>query len=370
MAFERARTARSVRATAAAVALLLATSARAQAVMDLPNGCPACRLTWTPMVTLQDVWDDGGLTGAYEGASRFATGEWAVIDARASTVYRFDRSGRFIGPLARKGGGPGEMQAPVATIRIRGDSTMFLDRGNARYSIYDPDGERVREGRWLGSAPGRALVRPNGRFVTAERIGTRGSLGLPLHEWSPDAELLHSFGSKTDAAVRTPGEVPLVRVPTAELPDGSFWTIDANAPRMRHWNRDGELMEEWLIPLKGGVVWHNLADVRTPTFEFYGVEHHAGDVVLVVMAYHDKRAIEAFGAERYVDGATSRTIEDWGRFLDTRVYALDVRRRTVLATLDLDELLFQPVGQRVFFAIAPGRDNGILRFGRLEFTRP
>ena len=285
-------------------------------------------------------------------------------------VYRFDRDGKYIGPLAPKGAGPRELQSPVAIIRTRADSTMVLDRGNARFNIYDPEGRWVREGRWMGLAPGRALVRASGTFVTGERIGTRSSFGMPLHEWSPNAELIRSFGSKSDEAVRTPGEVPLVRVPTAALQDGSFWTIDANAPRLRKWTSEGALADEWLIPLKGNVVYHNLADVRTPTFEFYGIEHYAGDVVLVVMAFHDRRAVEAFGESRYVDGGTSRAIEDWGRFLDTRIIALDLRRRAVLATLDLDELLFQPVGRRTFFAIAPGGDNGILQFGTLEFTRP
>jgi hypothetical protein len=66
-----------------------------------------------------------------------------VADPVAGRVLRFDRTGRLVFSVGRRGGGPGEFRA-MRDIETDGEGRAWvLDRGNARITILGPAG-RVR----------------------------------------------------------------------------------------------------------------------------------------------------------------------------------------------------------------------------------
>jgi hypothetical protein len=91
------------------------------------------------------VGADGG--EAYQldrvrGALRLSNGNIAVLDGGSSELRVFDRDGKHVSTLARKGSGPGELQMPWTMYR-RGDTIFVVDVRHQHLTLFGPDGELI-----------------------------------------------------------------------------------------------------------------------------------------------------------------------------------------------------------------------------------
>ena len=67
-----------------------------------------------------------------------------ILDGQNFRVVVFDARGKFLRQFGKKGGGPGELQAPIG-LAILSDGTIAIsDLANRGYIIYKPTGEYVR----------------------------------------------------------------------------------------------------------------------------------------------------------------------------------------------------------------------------------
>jgi hypothetical protein len=67
-----------------------------------------------------------------------------VLDNQSARVMMYDRNGRFVRQIGKRGGGPGELQAPF-TLLVAPDGTVYVgDPMRRGYSVFGPDGALQR----------------------------------------------------------------------------------------------------------------------------------------------------------------------------------------------------------------------------------
>ena len=70
-----------------------------------------------------------------------------VLESDEHRVRVFDRDGRFMHTLGRRGHGPGELAEPVGMAWAPDSTLWIIDPGNNRASVYAPDGRLVGDRR-------------------------------------------------------------------------------------------------------------------------------------------------------------------------------------------------------------------------------
>lgn len=118
-----------------------------------------------------------------------------VLDRMSGRVMVYDRTGRFIRQIARKGQGPGELIQPMQLI-VPGDGTLVVsDLGRFGYSIFRTDGTFVRnvvtEG--LMAGPRAVSWHPRGGVVGAFMERPNPEAGRPIQVSSATPLMLVPF---------------------------------------------------------------------------------------------------------------------------------------------------------------------------------
>lgn len=127
--------------------LLLATAACGTDASgkDTAAAAPTWRLSPTPIVSIGEV--DGSpdyqLYQAMDATVR-TDGSIAVVNTGNSTVAVYDRQGRFLTRIGRKGQGPGEFEVPTWIASLPGDTVVAWDARLRRLSYFDPTGKLAR----------------------------------------------------------------------------------------------------------------------------------------------------------------------------------------------------------------------------------
>ena len=83
------------------------------------------------------------LTGV-TGATRLSDGTIVVANCASGELRYFDRAGRFVRSVGRKGKGPGEFSYLRRLLAFRGDTLAVPDPMEARITIFAPHGDLVR----------------------------------------------------------------------------------------------------------------------------------------------------------------------------------------------------------------------------------
>lgn len=140
-------------------------------------------------------------------------GRLYVLDRGSHRVAVFSPDGRFVRMFGRRGGGPGELQAPVG-IAVSGDEVLVLDLAHGAIVVYDRDGAHRRNLPFdLEDRPGRRFAaHPRGGFVYEPMpITLRGGPGGPPQARQRD-RLPVLWRGLDDEAVRTLYEAPAPEV--------------------------------------------------------------------------------------------------------------------------------------------------------------
>lgn len=97
-----------------------------------------------------------------------------VLDRGNARVLVFDRGGRFVRQLGKKGGGPGELEVPVSLAVLADGSVAVLDVAHQNFSVFGADGAFRRTVPWQPEwgFPGRDLAAdPRGGVLAVIRPG-------------------------------------------------------------------------------------------------------------------------------------------------------------------------------------------------------
>lgn len=71
-------------------------------------------------------------------------GGFHVVDGQIPVIRRYDAGGEHLGDLGRGGQGPGEYRFVTGLATLRDGRTLVMDGGQARVTIFDPEGEVER----------------------------------------------------------------------------------------------------------------------------------------------------------------------------------------------------------------------------------
>ncbi|HET7463813.1 MAG TPA: 6-bladed beta-propeller, partial [Longimicrobium sp.] len=97
-----------------------------------------------------------------------------VLDRGNARVLVFDRAGRFVRQLGRKGGGPGELEAPVGVAILANGDAAVLDLAHQNLTLFAADGRFRRTVPWNGAwgMPARQIAAdPSGGVLAMLRPG-------------------------------------------------------------------------------------------------------------------------------------------------------------------------------------------------------
>lgn len=158
---------------AIAAGLLAAPAAQAQQTVRLPEKDRPLNVRATPVYSVGTA--EGREWEMFTRVAQVAfdrADNLYVLDAGANRVLVFDRAGRFVRQVGKKGGGPGEFLAPLG-LAVLADGTLAVsDLGHRSYSLFSADGRFVRSvafgEEWMPMMSGIA-AHPRGGVVTPVR---------------------------------------------------------------------------------------------------------------------------------------------------------------------------------------------------------
>lgn len=187
-----------------------------------------------------------------------------VLDRGNTRVLVFDRTGRFVREVGKKGDGPGELQVPMS-IAVLADGTLAVsDLAHRNLSLYGPDGAFRRSipyGEDLGMFGREMYPHPAGGVVGFSRpLGERGGSGritrqnsltrLPLTGAStalfriPEVVNVQTTNSGSGTAQRREMRMEMARIFSPRtawgvLPDGSLAVAHTNGYTVKIVGPDG-----------------------------------------------------------------------------------------------------------------------------------
>ncbi|HEX2189598.1 MAG TPA: 6-bladed beta-propeller, partial [Longimicrobiaceae bacterium] len=130
---------------ALAAGLLAAPAARAQQTVRLPEKDRALALRAAPVYAVGRA--EGNDWEMFTRVDRVAfdrADNLYVLDGGAQRVLVFDRAGRFVRQVGKKGGGPGEFLAPMGMAVLADGTLAVSDLGHRSYSLFAADGRYLR----------------------------------------------------------------------------------------------------------------------------------------------------------------------------------------------------------------------------------
>jgi hypothetical protein len=223
----------------------------AQPTADLSQvraqSCTGCKIELQRVVRLGSA-SDPELLGHLQHAAADGRGRYAAENSTGDGVLIFDRFGRFVQRIGRRGQGPGEFFAITAMFFGPGDSLWVM---NGPYAmVFAPDLRFVRSTKRPSSQWGTGVSLADGTLVTASMTGADLSHILFLSRGSSETvqgldkrrELYHARGSLEPKCGAC-----LVPVLIRGNEQNTFWSINTDNYRVRQWSSDGKLLTDFSI---------------------------------------------------------------------------------------------------------------------------
>lgn len=240
-----------------ALALIARASAGAQsATVNVSDKltCPECRIELSPVVKLGGSTEAEGLiAGRGSMVSRDSEGRFFVtLSVNPYEFLVFDKTGRFLRAVGRKGTGPGEFGEIRRVWVGPGDSLHVFDF--TRYTVLTPNFAYVRAVP-IADLSWDAIFSPSGSVVRQTDSGIPGRVGYPLHLISADGTIRRTFG--TEKPVRIPRNGYGDHRAIAASRSGGYWSALHTEYRIDRWDTLGTRLQtirrdaRWFKPWTG-----------------------------------------------------------------------------------------------------------------------
>lgn len=286
--------------------------------------CPDCTIQLERLLTIGGGTGEGALDEQTGHMVRDGRGRWIVLSYTESLPYVYDSTGAYQGRLGTEGEGPGQFVRPGGLFAGR-DSLYVFDSGTGKLQVFDGDLSFVR----AVSGPMHfdvAVLLDDGRFVVNTPIP--GVPPLALH--GPDGRELASFGDTASGGDRGTAYLHRPRALARAHPDGIWSAKRFFQPILRHWSRDGELIDEIRLSLSWYEPYETIEDLNPDSRPFSTItgiwEDDDGWVWVVGMSADDDWAEglgEPMGGE---GGQRVYPIDDMARVYDTFITVIDPTR--------------------------------------------
>lgn len=192
-----------------------------QLVSDEP--CANCRLQLDTLLTVAGADHPAfvshpGVTGVSDSRGH----RYFVFAPSTAEIKVFDRTGRFVHTIGRRGEGPGEFESARHVLVGPEDSLFVFDQRLARMTVFDPSWELARTAPFLAADVLAVDFLGNDRLAVAALAFNEDLIGLPLHIVSRSSGvILQSVGNP--GGVFRPDMGNALRRRVAADPAGGFW---------------------------------------------------------------------------------------------------------------------------------------------------
>lgn len=162
-----------------------------------------------------------------------------VLDVGAAHIYGYDLEGSFRSTIGRKGGGPGELEEPLA-LGAMSDTLWVLNGGNRRIEYFSLDGAPLGSDPLPDTLPPPVdLVRHDGQWFMSTPFSS-----APVVRFDAVHAGFASFGRELEERARElaprGGGVPSVY--RLEVVDGRLWVFHIYLPLVGVYEPDGGLV--------------------------------------------------------------------------------------------------------------------------------
>lgn len=113
-----------------------------------------------------------------------------ILDSGNQSVKKFDKNGRYLSVIGRKGQGPGEFIFPYILRISKKDQIYIFDWGMRRLNIYDSEGNFIRSILFSDSLLVDFDVDSNDNFICLESVMEKGKGKLILRKYTSEKKLI------------------------------------------------------------------------------------------------------------------------------------------------------------------------------------
>lgn len=307
--------------------------------------CNSCRIEITPLVRLGDESELGMIDHLESRAIRNARGRYVVKSNYPTVLSLFDRTGKFLRSIGKKGNGPGEFQGIGAIAFGPNDSLHVFDQVLHRYSVFDPEFRFVSSGPLPLGPELQTLILPTGDYVFGLPIRTPAEIGQPLHRVDRSGRIGKSFGSQS--GLFRPDIPYFDRRAIANSNGGAVWSAYRTQYVVERWN---PTTGRYLSEIRRDVSWfpsrmtvsssaRNHASSDSPEPFVMAIRESKQGILWVLIAVADKNYRSAIGPRRNTEEHLQITNEQ--RYFDTIVEAFDAATGRFLASVRVPEYIRQ-----------------------------
>lgn len=321
--------------------LLLCAVAHAQAPAPLRLGdavaCAECRIALRPISTLSSATIEGEIVELPLGVRRDSRGNIWVLSSR-SAPRLFDEKGQFQRTLGRVGAGPNEYSWVEDIFWTPEDSMVIVDSGNQRATVLAPSGEVVRTVRLPVQMVNTMVDTWPRRVIASGHVASPQAAGLPLRVMDlsgSEAKIVRSFGP--DNGLLRPGRGGAAYHFLVRSAGRPLLSMASDRYRVLAWGPD--LRQQWSLVRSSawfpdtGAGRMGTPD-RAPTPGINGVALNDG-VLWVFSRVAAPTWKSAWGKIAPGTREVFRSQIDFPALFQTRIEAIDIERRVLLARLDV-----------------------------------
>lgn len=324
--------------------------------------CQNCKVTLIPSAKLGISNNDGALRGVPRLVVRDSEGRVFITDQNGGAPQVYDSTGRFLRMLGRVGSGPGEFRTASAIVPMHDGRLVVFDENLRRLSVFDAS-LTFRSSRpsivstfdaanWLGDT-----------LFFAANVGTRKSIGLPLHFMPTDKDSISSFGfSALNSADTRRYERKHIAIAGQHICAVRERRLTVTCSR----NGTGTPVE-----LSVQADWFNTdspltVSESTPPVSYLKAIIPLGSqrVALAVLVGDPnwKRGIQ----RRTGPDGKSIEIVDYDAYYDTMIYVIDIAKNVLVATTRVPQALMYAVADGYFASLSESNDVPYVALWRVQ----
>jgi len=117
-----------------------------------------------------------------------------VLDSKEAHVKVFDRQGKYIRTIGRKGQGPGELQSPLS-VYITGQNELVVEDMTRQLAFFSLEGEFKRNQLTAKTGAMAIDLDSEGNIVATVIVREQENPRYELQKFDPELNYLHSLGS-------------------------------------------------------------------------------------------------------------------------------------------------------------------------------
>jgi len=140
-----------------------------------------------------------------------------ILDLKEAHMKVFDKTGKYIKTIGRKGQGPGELERPITLSINQTTGELVIQQSNGRISYFNPDGTFIRHVPLVGMIPIRGRVDSKANIIIQERIYGPKSVGSRIVKLS---SMFMPISILAESVEPGPGDYNLFTAPP-------YWLIDS-----------------------------------------------------------------------------------------------------------------------------------------------